>query len=869
MRARSPLLLVRVAVRPFESLGAFAAPRSGAALEALERLERVIAAKAERLGAALHAAAGPGGVDREGSRRRLALLRVRRAVHQGRPPGRDLAALEGCAADLLAGLGEFDALIARRAALESRFRAVHAREVERAARAIARAVGEPVVAEGLRLAGRSLYEHAASLKDTPPGSWGHRQRHTALKVLAYLVRFATKTSPNGLFCATSVGGWTAGRSRVSGAARIARTEYLLSVAEARKVAACLAVDPALAGAILPRPNPTLAEEDGAWSFWRPASPRSENDDEVQCRVPFHPLARAFLEEAQRGLRRRELVEAVAARPGAPADRAALEGFLDRLEDAGLLLAEVGIPYSERRPLRWLAGAARRAGAGPAWLPEIEAIEREVDRLGRRPWRSRLEAMDGITRRLAALPRQRPVESDELVRVDAASALDVRLRRSVLREIEEFLPWYARLYAALYPGSAFLEPYASRFLAHHPPDTDVVLSAVYGRFESRAPGRPEGFPEPAGAVQGGPRAAFARVREVLARRALEARAAGLDEVSLDDLDWDRVLGTLPVPRWSCGVLFQLESPGRRRAAAGGGRIVLNGLLPGAGLALARLASLHARGGPVERGPVALELAARHRALERPGAVLAEISFMHEGRTANAGLRPPLLRHEIVLPGDEPSPGAVALELSDLVVRYDSTRARFVLRSRLHGFEVRPVITSGISPEGFVSFLLAVGREDLQPLGYFPGFDLPGVVHAPRFTRGRVVLFRRRWSFEPDARPRWGESRPLSPERFEAASRWRHRWGLPRMVFVHTARDPKPFAVDLESPWAVEHLARACEVAADAPAVVTEMLPAPESLWHAGRRARHALEFLVHLEGGAGRGRAPARAARAGRTPRSRS
>src|SRR5262249_1543471 len=133
----------------------------------------------------------------------------------------------------------------------------------------------------------------------------------------------------------------------------------------------------------------------------------------------------------------------------------------------------------------------------------------------------------------------------------------------------------------------------------------------------------------------------------------------------------------------------------------------------------------------------------RWMERPGAVLAEVSFMHGGRTANAGLRPPLLRYEIELPGDRVSRGRVALPLSDLVVRYESGSGGVRLRSKSQNCDGLPVISSGISSEGFISFLTEIGRQGIQPLAYFPGFNVDDVAHWPRFRVGKVVLFRRRW------------------------------------------------------------------------------------------------------------------------------
>jgi len=46
------------------------------------------------------------------------------------------------------------------------------------------------------------------------------------------------------------------------------------------------------------------------------------------------------------------------------------------------------------------------------------------------------------------------------------------------------------------------------------------------------------------------------------------------------------------------------------------------------------------------------------LNRSGAIMAELTYNHMGRTANAGLRPAIFDYEIELPGDCASPGAWA-------------------------------------------------------------------------------------------------------------------------------------------------------------------------------------------------------------------
>jgi hypothetical protein len=596
------------------------------------------------------------------------------------------------------------------------------------------------------------------------------------------------------------------------------------------VAACAGADRAAWPAIVPRPNPTLRREGNVWTFWRPTSSRRPSDLEVLSRTPAQPILDLFFAESANGtLAVPALLAAVAGRYGIGVDE--LTPFFEQLVEKGILIAEIEPPYNARRPLAFVAEAMRRAGCDAPWLPEIEAVEREVEALPGLAPEARILAMDRLEKRLEPLPRIHPLKADDLFRVDAASGVEVVLPGRVQSDLEVPLRRCARLFAALYPERAFRAAWAERFLSRHPADADVPLLDLYhGLFEPGNQERPDAFPPaPVGASEAA--AVFERTRDWFAKRAGE----GGDEVAIRDQDWEHLLdGVPPEPAWSAGALFQIaaESPGE--IAAGRYRLVLNGLF-GAGIALARFAHLH--GGPDADNPVAREVLRSWQPLERPGAVLAEVTYNHLGRSANAGLRPSLFRHEIELPGEKASPGAEVIPLAAMTVRWDSQQERFVLRWA--ETEVVPLISSGVSPEGFVSFLVEIGRQGLQPLSWFPGFEVPGITTWPRFTSDKLVLFRRRWTLSPGKLPDEG------PLFFAEVARWRRQHGIPRHVFVHTAADPKPFYADLASPLFVGLLRRA--LSEESTLHVVEMLPGPDEMWVRVGRGRYATELLLQLRG----------------------
>ena len=843
------VLLLRVATRPFDSLETFHGSASPGALRALAASENRIREDTGRLSASLFEAAGPPG--HAPSAPRLAVLAIRRAIHNRKAWS---VSDESDAAPLLGDelRGALDRHASSRRDLleiEDRARAAIEADLARGREALAAACADPFVREGIFFASRDLAHKLEAVMRRNPSGWGHGDRHVAAKALAYVARFATKTSPNSVFCATALAAAGGDDCRVEGAPEIERIDVLLSVAEARKVACTLAFDAGASAAVVPRPNPTLREDGDRLTFWRFSSARHPDDTETFSRVKDHPVLRIALDEAAAGRwTLPDLGHRVANRAGI--DEEALAPFLRGMIDLGVLVAEIEIPYNERRPLRHVARAAAAAGSRAAWIAPALAVESEVDALATLAPEARLRAVGGIADRLEALLRAREIRRDELFRLDAATSLSVRLPGWVLETLAAGLRPYARLFAAMYPAEGYREGWVRRFLARHPADTEIALLDVYRALTEEGESyRPAAFPEPTAEDESDPaRAAAAAARTWMKQRALAAKPG--EEIPFDDAVVDRFAPGSVEPRWACGVLFQIAAASPEAIARGDARIVLNGLFQGAGLSLSRFAHLH--GGPAEDdgNPVVRELRRAWSAVARPGAVVAELTYNHLGRTANAGLRPAIFEHEIELPGDRTSPDATAIPLRELAVRFDGALRRLVLRWTPRDVEVIPVINSGVNPVGFVSFLVAIGEQGLQPLGYLPGFDDPEVTRWPRVVCERLVVFRERWVFRRDTIPQpSAKGDDLVPFVMRVAD-WRRAHALPRHVYVHTSKEPKPRYVDLESPVFLDLLRRdLAALSGDAVTLhVTEMLPGPEDLWIRGGGSGHAAELLAQMGNG---------------------
>ncbi|MEP7028234.1 MAG: lantibiotic dehydratase [Candidatus Eisenbacteria bacterium] len=853
MIERSPRVLVRVAGAPMRELERWAAPACSQALRDLEAAEHEGESVRCRLETALYELAGEPGSDPSANRLRLLRLAVRRSLHGAREVSPDELAAAIAAGDVADP--RVGAYLDARARWETARAAVDVawQEHEARLRAEVRSLAADAgFREALWLAGPELASAAARLLARDPAAWRARERQVAETLVRYAARRASKTTPHGTFCSTAIGQWGA-QAEIDGDARPVCVRVRLHVAQARRVVEEALADPAIALALGSRLNPSLERATDAWEFWRPARLADEDALERRIRLGASPAVDALIEHL-RGLRadagasvaRSELLAWAQARAGGDPGP-----WLNRLVESGLLQVDAGVSHLEGRPLRALARSLRDAPGMPAQAraraEAQEAVEGALDALDLEPDpATRQAAYERIERAARALPGGAPRAGETLVRADAACELRVRLPESVGAELERILPRYARWFAALYPGALLLAPWVERFLARHPADREIALSALWhGTFDQVTSARGGSFPEPGRVAPGAApegiaraQAAHERWREWVARRADACGPGGDVEIRLEDADWDALAGDTPPPRFACGVLFQGTD---WRGDPGPGRVVWNALY-GAGLATARLTELH-RDPSGAGSPLAEDLREGWSWLERDGAIIAEIPYAHSGRTANAGLRPRVFDHEIGCPGEIPGPGATVLPLSDLLVRWDARAERFVLRSRRLDRRVVPVLPNGLSPEGVIAFLVAVGQQDLQPLALFPDAHPARPGELPRIVSGTTILFRRRYRLGPE-----GARAAFAPSNSDrdchaAALRWQRESGAPRHVFVASDGQTKPQFVDFESPALTRILAEAARGGTGV--TVREMLPGPADGWAPLGMDPHALEFLAHV------------------------
>jgi hypothetical protein len=121
------------------------------------------------------------------------------------------------------------------------------------------------------------------------------------------------------------------------------------------------------------------------------------------------------------------------------------------------------------------------------------------------------------------------------------------------------------------------------------------------------------------------------------------------------------------------------------------------------------------------------------------------------------------------------------------------------------------------------------------------------HTPRIQFDQLVVCRETWRFKTDGIP-FAYVKDEA-DRFVSARRWMHAHQLPRLIFIKTAVEPKPFFIDLASHVSVNLFAKAVRRLANSnlaeePITVSEMLPAPDQTWLTDREGRrYTCEFRI--------------------------
>jgi thiopeptide-type bacteriocin biosynthesis protein len=243
--------------------------------------------------------------------------------------------------------------------------------------------------------------------------------------------------------------------------------------------------------------------------------------------------------------------------------------------------------------------------------------------------------------------------------------------------------------------------------------------------------------------------------------------------------------------------------------------------------------------------ALRSTARQEEALTPGALWAEVTYLHPSdRSNNVAIRPLVRGHEIAFEGTASVAQADTIPLDELVVGLE--RDRFHLYWPRHHAEVIPCaghMLNTLTAPALVRFLDDIGRDHSAPLAAFDWGAAELLPFLPRMQTGRFVLTRARWHLTASLCAR--ELPTTTREAFGfALPAWRERWNVPRYVYL--AFGDNRLLLDLEAPRQAEELrAEGSKLVGNATLLIEEAYPTPQDAWVPGPGGHFATEFVFPL------------------------
>jgi thiopeptide-type bacteriocin biosynthesis protein len=697
------------------------------------------------------------------------------------------------------------------------------------------AVLRPEVREALFVASPDLHGAIDGWLADPASERGAKVERTLVR---YFVRMTTRATPFGLFAGCGTGEVGAATRLEIAPRSSCRRHTRLDMGYLYALAAALAREPALEGALLYRPNS---------SFYRAAGRARYVETRLNGRARSNHLVAADLDQyleatlarAAEGARQADLAAALVSDDIA---REEADAYVRDLIASQILVPELAPPLTGPDQAQTLSEAlAPHAGAAPA----RGALEQA---------RSALAALDaseiGVdpTRYLAVLETLAPLpakaELPRLFQVDLVkSAPEATLGGPVLEEIERAIALLHRIAPATDAGplARFREAFVARYETREVPlaevlDDEIGIGFAGGGGAAEAAPLLEGLPREAGALDRPPLDAS---HSFLLRRFAGALRRGDFEIRLEERDL-AALETKEAARAPLPDAFQFMGSLAARdggaLARGDFRLLVRGV---GGPSGAPLLGRFCYADSLLQAGVERHLRAEE-ALE-PGAVFAEIAHLPaEERLGNVLARPVLRAFEIPYLARSALPAERRLELDDLTVGVAG--ARVVLRSRRLGREVIPRLTSAHNFSAPTNLPIYRFLASLQHQGVAVGLGwswgaLEAAPFLPRVSAGRLVLARARWRLDGPTIEALVAAR--GPTRFRAVQAWREAERAPRLLAV--ADFDNELVVDLENALSVETFLQLVKGRPFADAV--ELFPGPEELCARGPEGRFAHEIIV--------------------------
>lgn len=641
-------------------------------------------------------------------------------------------------------------------------------------------------------------------------------------VVRYVSRMCGRSTPFGLFAATSLGKVGAEtRLTVARKARCQRhtrldMDYLFALTDA------LGRDADVRNALTFRPNSSLYEAADRVRY-------------VESRVngrarTYHLVAveksdciASTLHRAANGATAHELASALAAELAA--DEVTFEDaaqFVRQLIDDQILIPDLALPVTGDEPIHPLIARLRRFDAGAQVAEILEGTRDAMAMIDDAGLGATPQEYRALAERLESLPVK--PELPRLFQVDMTRPPgEASLGEAVIAEISQGVDVLRRIFAR--PMTTELQRFRDAFQARYEDrevplaealDDDLGLGFPLGREGGEAP-LLAGLAFPARSEWAG---SWQAHDAFMLRKLSEALMTGATEINLTDED----IGTLqtkeqlPLPD-SFSAMCRVAAASEEAMAKGDFQVWLEAASgPTGATLLGRFchadAELHEKVTEYLRAEESFH----------PEAVFAEIAHLPEGRIGNVLARPVLRGYEIPYLGHSGAPVEQQLPVTDLMVSVRD--GRVVLRSARLGREVLPRLTSAHNWARESSTVYRFLGE-LQLQGVSGGImwqwgALDSAPFLPRITYGRTMLSPAQWNISEEELKRIAEA--SETDRPGVFRQWRTERRLPRFVVLADGDNTLP--VDCENALSVDAFAHI--VKGRSGTRLQELWPLPEEL-----------------------------------------
>ncbi len=702
---------------------------------------------------------------------------------------------------------------------------------------------DPFVREALYAASADLIDAI----DACAADWqSKRGQRTAIGVLRYMTRMASRSTPFGLFagCAAGVVGPHTSLTvpGLDGVRRRARvdTQVLSALVES-----LVAQDDVLAGAPLLL-NPTVYRVGPVYRFYaRNTTSDGGYRNELLSLTASRAVDVVRESLADASLRLPELASKLSAH-GIPVADAGQ--FVRRLLQLRFVLPDIAVPLTGDYPARALAADLTAIPATADVGHRLDDLATEMDALNAMPLGS-----DGVIQQQGRLVAQcialgKPWDANRAVHNEITKSATDRADQPVLGEsvVAAIAEAVNALHLAEQPIDDRLRRFREQFLEIYG-DREIPLLEVMdeeigigfaeetGRF-----GHPTDLIDTLPAPRGTGSTAAMTARDVALLDMLAgALRDGHTEMELDVELMERATRgeRTRLPNY-VEMLGSVVAASPDAVNRGEFKIYMHGVF---GPTPARMAARFTAGDRALRANVSAALAREEAG--QPEVLFAELVHLADPRSANVVAKPVLRRFEIEASGRSGAARDGVIGLTDLLVSIRD--GQVVLTSRRLGRQIIPRSTSmHVARDrhlGVYRFLIAVGQQSIRAKLVWDWGAFRSQAFLPRVTVGNTILAPARWRLSP-AEVAGLANIPDAADRFAAMQACRDALRLPR--WVSFAEGDNLLTVDLDNPVSIDAflpLARRTETA-----LLVELLPDPAHLVARGVEGQYMHEIVVPLE-----------------------